>query len=315
MAHHHLAAQQDSAAIFSPSVARIAASTARDWSYVDSWLRAKFHGRSVPNFERNPDTLKALLTLATLNDAADEERNLLAKTEAAALQELTDAEQAAQANDSQEAQSGSRPLRDGLLDVMEMNLSSEGHTALDALAQMSLQLGVAYPEPETLGRRMVDLQSSIYEVDQMKARVDILQRYIDDEASLMSGLLQQLQSDKYKAAPELAKQNLEMQRKVKAMAVKLPELHDQVAALAASIDSSHPTTNDIARDEQEFLSILSRKKELDLQMASFNGLPSNPDMARSELEARRGQLRSITSRRDAVFEGLVERESPVKKRR
>ncbi len=43
-----------SAAIFSPSVARIAASTAKDWNYVDSWLSARFHGGSRPAFERNP---------------------------------------------------------------------------------------------------------------------------------------------------------------------------------------------------------------------------------------------------------------------
>jgi HAUS augmin-like complex subunit 1 len=38
-------------------------------------------------------------------------------------------------------------------------------------------------------------------------------------------------------------------------------------------------------------------------------------MARAELEELRDQLRSIESQRDAVFEGLVERESPVKRRR
>lgn len=313
MAHHQFVAQQDSAAIFSPSVARIAASTAREWSYVDSWLVEKFHGRSAPTFERNPDTLKALLALATLNEAADEERNLFAKTEAAALQELSSLDNAPLSSpDAADAQAGSRSPREGLLDALEMNLSAEGRTALDALAQMSLQLGVAYPEPEILGRSMVDLQRNINEVEQMKARVDILQRYIADEATKMDQFLRQLQSDEYKAPPDLSKQNLDLQRKVKAMAAKLPELHEHVAALAASTDSSHPTIDDIARDEQEYLSILSRKKQLDLEMAAFSGLPSSTDMARSELETLRGQLRSITSRRDAVFEGLVERESPVK---
>ncbi len=74
-----------STAIFSPSVARLAASTAKDWNYVDSWLSSKLHGRTPPPFERNPDTLKALLALAALNEAADEERDLLARVDAAAL--------------------------------------------------------------------------------------------------------------------------------------------------------------------------------------------------------------------------------------
>lgn len=317
MAHHQFAAQQDSAAIFSPSVARIAASTARDWSYVDSWLRDKFHGRSVPTFERNSDTLKALLALANLNEAADEDRNLFTKTEAAALQELTTTNDSAQqqsTGSNQGNQPKLRSVREGLLDVVEQNLSTEGQTALDALAQMSLQVGIAYPDPTTLGQRMVHLQRNIYEVEQMKDRNEILQRYIDDETARMNGFLGQLQRDDYKAPPELARQNLEMQRKVKTMAARLPDLQDQIAALVASVDPSHPTIEAIAREEQEYLRILSQKKELDTQMAAFNGLPSSTEMARTELEALRDQLRSITSRRDAVFEGLVERESPVKRR-
>jgi len=77
-----------STAIFSPSVARLAAATAKDWNYIDSWLSAKFHGRTPPPFERNPDTLKALLALAALNESADEERDLVARVEAEALREL-----------------------------------------------------------------------------------------------------------------------------------------------------------------------------------------------------------------------------------
>lgn len=315
----HLMAQ-DSAAIFSPSVARIAASTARDWSYIDSWLASKFQGRTIPPFERNPDTLKALLTLAGVNEAADEERQLVAKAEAAALKELTDSAAASRPepgqdhNGSEERPQTAFQMKNNLLDIVEQDLSKEGHTALDSMANMSLQLGIAYPEPEELGQRMVSLQTSIFEAEQMKDRVDILQRHIEDETFRIQEYLLRLQKDDYKPSPDLAKNNLEMQRKVKALTSKLPELQDRVAALSASINSSHPTVDSIAKEEQEYLAILTQKKELDHQMAAFHGLPSNTDMARSELEALRGQLRTITSRRDAVFEGLVERESPVKRR-
>ncbi|KAM0551948.1 hypothetical protein ACHAPJ_008056 [Fusarium lateritium] len=305
MAHHRLLSQDS--AIFSPSVARIAASTARDWSYIDAWLSSKFHPRPVPSFERNNDTLKALLALASVNEAADEERNLVAKSEATALQELTESES--------KIDKTTRPLREGLIEAVQHNLPADGHTALDTMANMALQFGVAFPEAETLGRRMCQLQSSIHDAEQMKARVEVLHKHIDDEAARINNILKDLQSDDYQPPAHLAKQNLDMQRKVKALSTKLPELQDKVAALAASADSSHPTIANLARDEQEYLAVLARKKELDLQLASFQGLPSNPDMARSELEDLREQLRSLTSQRDAVFEGLVERESPVKRRR
>ncbi|CCT67431.1 uncharacterized protein FFUJ_13642 [Fusarium fujikuroi IMI 58289] len=305
MAHHRLLSQDS--AIFSPSVARIAASTARDWSYIDAWLSSKFHPRPVPSFERNNDTLKVLLALASVNEAADDERNLVAKSEATALQELTDSER--------KIDKTSRPLREGLIEAVEHNLPTDGHTALDAMANMALQFGVAFPEPDTLGQRMCQLQAGIHDAERMKARVEVLHKHIDDEAARVEELLKELQRDDYQPPAHLAKQNLNMQRKVKALSAKLPELQDKVTALAASADTSHPTIADLARDEQAYLSVLSRKKELDLQLATFHGLPSNPDVARAELEELRDQLRSVESQRDAVFEGLVERESPVKRRR
>lgn len=302
MAHHHRRLESDSAAIFSPSVARIAASNARDWSYIDNWLASKFPGGSVPPFERNQETLKALLALASHNEAADEERQLVSRAESEALSQL------------EESRARGASLREKLLDAVEDELPQEGQVALDSLASMAAQAGIASPQPEELGRKMVAMQKAIYEAEAMKSRVEILRRCIQQDAERMHKFVRSLEGDDYKPAPELAKQNLEMQRKVKTMASQLPELQDRVAALASSVGLPRPSIQDVARDEQEYLAVLTRKKQLDAQMAAFEGLPSDPDLARAELNALRSQLHGATSRRDEVFEGLVERESPVKKR-
>lgn len=303
MAHHyHRRLESDSAAIFSPSVARIAASNARDWSYIDNWLAARFLNAPVPPFERNPDTLKALLALASHNEIADEERQLVSRADSEALAQL------------EQSKAYGASLRAMLLDAVENELPQEGQVALDSLASMAAQAGIASPEPEDLGRKMVAMQKSIYATETMKSRVEILQRYIRQDAERMNKLVCSLESNDYKQAPELAKQNLEMQRKVKTMATQLPELQDRVAALTSSMGSPRPSVQDMARDEQEYLAVLTQKKQLDLQMAAFEGLPSNPDLARAELNSLRGQLHGATSRRDEIFEGLVERESPVKRR-
>ena len=303
MAHHqHLA--QDSAAIFSPSVARIAASNARDWSYVDSWLASKFPGRSVPPLERNPDTLKALLALASFNEAADEERQLIARAESEALVQI---------GRSREGQEN-EDLKDSLLSAIEEELPREGQIALDSMAGMAVRAGIAFPENDALGSRIADSQRNTCEAEQMKSRVEILQAHIANEAAIMGLFLRTLDSDQYKPPPNLAKRNLEMQRKIKSMSSQLLELQDRASALVSSAGSSRLTIDDVAREEHDYLALLARKKHLDLQIAAFEGLPSEPDLARSELEALRGRLRGATSRRDAVFEGLVERESPVKRR-
>lgn len=303
MAHHqHLA--QDSAAIFSPSVARIVASNARDWYYIDSWLASKFPGRSVPPLERNPDTLKALLALASFNEAADEERQLVARAESEALRQI----------DESVPDEGNESLKDRLLSAIEDELPREGQVALDSMANMAVQAGVAFPEPGGLGRRIASSQKSIYNAEQMTSRVENLQRHIDTEAGRIREFLRTLDCDEYKPPPDLAKRNLEMKRKVKTMSAQIPELQDRIATLASSVGSPRSSIDDIAHEEEEYLALLARKKQLDLQIAAFEGLPSDPDMARPDLEALRGQLRGATSRRDAVFEGLVERESPVKRR-
>ena len=142
----------------------------------------------------------------------------------------------------------------------------------------------------------------------------IAQRHLDAELASNEEFLRRLQGNEYKPSEDMPKENLDMQRRVKAASAQLPELQDRVAQLAASVDSNHPTIDDIASQEEAYLELLSRKKELDAQLAAFQGLPSDPDRARAELEALRRQLRGMTSRRDEVFEGLVEQASPVRRR-
>ena len=82
--------EQDWAAtgLFSPSKARQQQAAAKDWSYVDGWLARKYHPKPVPRFERNDDTLQALLALAAFNEKADEEEELVERVEKAALEEM-----------------------------------------------------------------------------------------------------------------------------------------------------------------------------------------------------------------------------------
>ncbi|KAI0381071.1 hypothetical protein F5Y04DRAFT_83440 [Hypomontagnella monticulosa] len=317
------------AAIFSPSVARAAASTAKDWSYVDSWLRSKYSSSSsgssrVPHFERNPETLKALLALAAANEAADENREQLARVEAEALEEVraVEKEREAKRQRLQSSVGEGQQILDGellasdLLSSLESGLSKEGKTALDSMASMAVELGVAYPTPETLGAKFVELQGRALEIEDSVERVDLLRRYLDREATRVEAFLSELRhSEAYQMAPNLAKQNLELQRKNKNMSAKLPELMQQVVWLEKAIGLPSLTVDDVRGDEEAYLELLAKKKDLDAQVRAFAGLPPDIEAARVELEALRAELRDATEQRDSNFEKLVERESPVKTRR
>jgi len=287
-------------AIFSPSVARQQLAAAKDWNYVDSWLSTKFHGKTPPPFERNNDTLKALLALAALNESADEERELLAKVDAKALQELQAREEA-------------DPNRE-LVNAIEESLTREGQTSLEALSTLRVILNQPAPDTEKLGRSIIDLQVTSYDLEQASDRISILEKHLDNELQNINNLIKDLQSDTYQPPSDLTKQTIDYQRKTKALASKLPELKDRVASLTASVGTLKIPIQGVKAEEDKFKDLMAIVKGLEAQVKSYHGLPQDTDLARLELEGLRVELRDLTRQRDRMFEGLVERESPKKTR-
>ncbi|KAK1251374.1 hypothetical protein MKX07_006853 [Trichoderma sp. CBMAI-0711] len=277
---HRLA--DNSAAIFSPSVARIAASTARDWSYVDAWLASKSPAwkSSLPPFERNQDTLKALLALVSINEAADDQRRLLARVDATALQGLSAHDRAEMPSSSSSNNNNSgggngsnnTALTKGhLLDAIEHSLPKDGANALNVLTAVASEAAAtASPDPDHIGRLMLRLQGSIYGAEQTAARVDALERHLQRETEAAEELLHTLQSDGYKPPSDLAKQNLDVQRRIKTVSAQLPDLHDRVTALAASVATPHPAIGDVIELEQQYQSLLFHVRELSEQVAALS---------------------------------------------
>lgn len=294
-------------AIFSPSVARAAASAAKDWSAIDTWLTSRL-GRAPPAFERNPDTLRVLLALASANESADEERDTVCRVEADALAELEAAEDARLDEDG-----GLDSLREDILSLIESSLPREGRQALDALASSAVELGLtADVDAVTIGQRLASLQAEIFTLSQAEDRVGVLRRYIASECTRMEAVVREMRdSENYRPPPDLAKQNLEVQRRVKGAVAALPTRgRDDGARGQGGV-----TAEEVRVEEEEFLGLLARRNELDGLVRGFQGLPPDTDAARRELEGLRDELRQVTSRRDAIFEGLVERETPGKPRR
>ncbi|KAL1900401.1 hypothetical protein Cpir12675_000983 [Ceratocystis pirilliformis] len=296
-------------AIFSPSIARIAASTARDWKYVDSWLAAKyrsaFPGRDPPEFERTPETLKALHALASFDEAAGEDHDAIAAAEASSLEEVNAARDAPD-----------KLLRDVLLEAVENSLTAEGAAALDVMSTLAVSTGTALPSPLDLGHVIADLQGQSYEIEQMASRVDALLNYMKNEALPgVNSVLRELEQDGYHPPTELARQNIDSQRRIKTVASRLPAIQDQAAAAADVLQlEGTPSLASIMADEGEYFQLLAVKKELDAQLIIFQGLPTDMHLARAELDNLRIDLEEMRRERDKTFESLVERETPRKPR-
>lgn len=320
------------AAIFSPTAARQAATAQRDWHAVDSWLSStsggvlhsastrRQHGghQQPPRFERNPDTLRALLALAQLNELADEERALLARTDALALAELKRAEAAEKQGDVDGAPT-LPAFRAAVLASLESHLPPEAASALDSLARLALALDLAAtPDPATVGAALVALTAGKGELERLGARADALGRYAaEQEQERTEDVKTAAGGPAFKVPRDAAKSNLETQRRVRALASStVPEARDGAQALSAQLKSATGGVvglDEVRTEEAELKEALAKVSQLQGLVDAFEGLPPDPDLAREELQELEETLVRLTARRDALFEGLVETESPVKR--
>ncbi|KZZ93430.1 hypothetical protein AAL_05815 [Moelleriella libera RCEF 2490] len=327
--------QDDFSAIFSPSVARVAASTAKDWAYVDSWLAAQFaaggegQASPVPRFERNPATLAVLLAVANANEAADDSNTLLAGAEKAALQALRHQGQQQQHHhhhhhrstddgDSHPSPSSQMALlREKLLSRIAENLTQEGAAALEALSQSAASLGISYPRCQDLCERFMSQQVSLFENQQAIARVDALRQSLAHEVATSSEMLAALRDDKARLLPpEMPRDNVELQRKTRAKAEALSDNAPEPSALPSRAggggQQQQATIKSVLQQERRLLAAQAEKRRLDKHLDAFAGLSSDPQQARRELMELQQQLDALNAQRDQVFEDLVEQASPVK---
>lgn len=287
-------------AIFSPTLARQALATTKDWNYIDAWLSRHFSPGSPPPFERNADTLRALLALAAVNESADEERDLLSQAEARGLAEL---------HQHEGLDSHGDLLRD-----FETNLTREGKASLDALTEAAAILNLPVADMEQTATRIVDLRVVAFNLEQISSRIDVLYSHMQTELELGTSFLHELEGEGYQPPPRLGKQTTEYQRKTKLLGTKLPELRERISALTGNNAIAKPTIQDVEVEEGLFKAALALVKDLEGQVKNYHGLPHDTDLARLELESLRVELKALRKERDGMFEGLVERESPKKQR-
>ncbi|RKF83905.1 hypothetical protein GcM3_006009 [Golovinomyces cichoracearum] len=282
------------AAIFSPSVAKKQRAIAKDWSYVDDWLVAKFKGKLPLSFERNGDTLKALLALASFNESADEEDALMLRVESKALENL----QKEAANDRN---------RD-LIELLDRSLTRDGKSSLDAISNLSVAINRPLPRIEALGQKIIDLQVENDILDQTSDRIKILETHLNTELENIDILREDLHSPSYQPKADLVDSVINHQLKIKEIISSLPERQDRLALLSTTYANQPKITiQDVNLAENKLKELSNVVRELEKQVLSFHGLPKDTNLARLELENKKAELFSLIKTRDEMFEGLVEK--------
>jgi HAUS augmin-like complex subunit 1 len=275
-------------ALFSPSKAAQQRAQAQEWHQVDAWLSAKYQGRSVPQFERNEDTLKALLALAAANDRADEERELLWAVQKEALGELKNAK---------ESQS---PLVHTITNALDM----PGKASLDALATAAIILD-SPSDAFAVGAALTHRTQTSQTLAQQLLRLSQLQKALEKELVGLRTQLSELRSPVFQAPLALQRQTLDWNRNTKQLRAKLAEYQDRLAGIGNS--ASTKDAREVVEKEQEIVELEDRLEELKARIEAYKGLPSGREEAIEAVKKAEEEASKLGRRLDELFEGLAEK--------
>lgn len=285
----------------SPTKARQAAIQAKDWAYVNSWLGRQYAPKPVPQFERNEDTLRVLLTLAAANDAADEEVALQHRACEEAVRGFTLQEEA-ERKDPHERQ------KNEILDEVEMCLDDKGRRDLDDLAESATVLGnTLNPEPEDLSQSIVELTAEDSDAQDQMAKVETLHRYLQRELARLQNDLEQLKTDKaYETPSAIQGTTSEWIRGTKTLATKVGEYQDRLGSLERN-QPRGPTIEELMVEEKNVVRLRETVKSLEGRVKAFHDMPRDVPGARARYKELERELGQLTRQRDNMFGSLVGR--------
>ncbi|KAF2099994.1 hypothetical protein NA57DRAFT_75496 [Rhizodiscina lignyota] len=285
---------------FSPSKARAQRAQAADWAQIDSWLSSKYQGRSVPLFERNEDTLKALLALVAANEKADEEREVLWTVEKRTLAEV---EADLERSDDDAA----------ILEALRMHLSPDAQQSLDALAACSVAIDSPRPGAESTAHTLIQLTTQSHALSQQLHRLNHLHSYLQSQMFALRAQLRDIQPSKdttantFSVPLSLPQQTQEWTRNTKMLKAKVAEYEERLNALSASLPGSEYSVGveDVVELENEVVDMRKRVNQLESQIKGFEGLPPDRDAARKEVKRIEKEVELLKRERDKVFAEMV----------
>ena len=273
-------------ALFSPSKARAQQAQAKDWAAVDAWLAKKYASIRLPTFERNEESLQALLTLANLNENADEQRTQIERVQKAALQILPERRNGAE---------------DEVLHLLLEHFGDETH--IDALAEATVALECKSPDILGIGERLVELSTRKFEESQLLERTELQLQALKTEHIRMEQLLAELKSDMFQ--PSDVEDSMEWAKSAKHLKAKLTEYDERLNASRPK--SSHVVNLDrIQQQVQDIRRSHANLDGLDYNLKAFESLPSDARSARAKLEAARNHLYELTETRSKLFENMID---------
>lgn len=284
--------------LISPTKARQDAAEAQSWAYVSSWLTKKYAPQAVPRFERNPETLAALLDLAAANVAADKEAQLVQRAEEAELRRYQEAERG--------RRRGGGSISTEILDALEGALDERGRHALNGLAEASLLLGVPSADFVAMGERIIALSQEKFEHEAHLTKIADLLSRLEAEIAMAERSTREMHSKVDEATEEgIQQRTLQLKRETKQFTAKAAEYAERATALE-KYKITCPGIDTVKQQEETVKQTQARIRALKKKIAGYHNLPPDLEAARAEFQRAQAELDDVKRERDKVFENMVE---------
>jgi HAUS augmin-like complex subunit 1 len=280
--------------LLSPTKARQEAAQAKDWLHVSSWLAKQYSPGSVPRFERNAETLAALLELVVANESAEREAELVRRAEREELGSY----------DVADSQRG-RGLWQDMLGALQDTLDVQGNDILNDLGEATILLGTLSSDAMVLGERIVELSHGKFEMDEQICKVGELQSQLDGEVRRMTADIESIRARVDEAEQQKIQQRTaQLHRETKQFTSKLEQYRERVTSLER-FDVSGPSISEVKTQEQRVKKLQARVNALNRQIAEFHGLPPDLEAAREEYQRAQGEMHRLKRQREDLFQKMV----------
>lgn len=272
--------------LFSPSKARLAQAQAKDWSFIDAWLTKKYLPSRVPTFERNEETLGALLALISVNEAADERRHVVDSVEKSALQYYT----------KQKNEPGDAVYKD-----ITDHLYQNGHDSVETLARASLLLNTPIRSGiDELAFAAADLQMRAFETQQAAKSAEEQTTALKAERERLLKLLTHLKSDAYTAPTNIVEDTAQWLKGTKHLRAKIGEYEERLTAARPS-----PTLlaliEEISSAVREQAAQKAQLVEIHDEVEMLQSFPPQQAVAKKMLAQAQEELRLLSAKRDELL--------------
>lgn len=260
--------------LFSPSKARLVQSQAKEWAAIDTWLARKYAPGRSPSFERNDDTLQALLALIKANEAADERRQATQRVQKVAIQHL-----------NKHHTGVNEDLTKAITQHLDKHIINDLHRLAELAVALDAPAGNGF---DSVLASAIRLQNDLFETRRLQMTAERELEAMGSDHQRLVTLTQELERSRSQPSTATNEQTTDWIKSSKHLRSKIAEYDDRLAA-PQQPSQLQSLLKETTRSDCNIRISKKRLSLLEAQLAALSRLEQHPGDASdivSDLEAR-----------------------------